>query len=105
MIAFKRFQLMVNWSLILLAGQQVSSAANLVVANLSDSGPGSLRQAIQDNVTLGGGNVIVFSNTLAGAIGLSTGELTLSNNVTITGPGANVLAVNGNGTNIVFDIF
>jgi hypothetical protein len=81
-----------------------ADAVPLLVYNTNDAGAGSLRQAITDNKNLGGGNTIVFSNTVNGAILLTTGELLISNNVTILGPGANVLAVSGNGVSRVFHI-
>ena len=70
-------------------------AATLTVTNLADSGQGSLRQALADNTSLGGGNTIVFSNTVTGVIPLSSAELTVSAAVTIRGPGTNLLAVSG----------
>ena len=81
-----------------------SWAINLLVYNTNDSGSGTLRQAVSDNKNLGGGNTIVFSNVVTGTITLTTGELLISNNVTILGPGANVLAVNGNAASRVFNI-
>lgn len=81
-----------------------SAAVNLLVYNTNDSGAGSLRQAIEDNRALGGGNTIAFSNVVTGTITLTTGELLITNDVTILGPGANVLAVNGNAASSVFHI-
>src|SRR5689334_14296522 len=69
-------------------------AATLVVTNLASLGPGTLRQALSDNITLGGGNMIVFSN-VTGTITLQ-GELSVVSPVTIRGPGTNILAVSGN---------
>ncbi|MEO6184216.1 MAG: hypothetical protein ABIP71_14150, partial [Verrucomicrobiota bacterium] len=80
-----------------------SPAATLLVANNNDSGAGSLRQAILDNATLGGGNGIVFSNIVAGTITLNS-QLSISNSVNIFGPGANVLKVSGNNSRRVFNI-
>ncbi|HUJ10780.1 MAG TPA: choice-of-anchor Q domain-containing protein [Verrucomicrobiae bacterium] len=77
---------------------------NLLVYNNGDSGPGSFRQAILDNNNLGGGNTIVFSNIVAGTITLTTGELLITNNATIIGPGADVLAVDGNAADRVFHV-
>jgi len=75
--------------------------ANLLVYNTNDSGTGSLRQRIADNATLGGGNTILFSNIVAGTITLTGGELLVSNNITILGPGTNLLAVNGAGYRVM----
>ena len=78
-------------------------ANNLLVYNTHDSGAGSLRQAIADNRNLGGGNTIIISNVVTGTITL-TGELLIDTNLTISGPGANVLAIKGNAASRVFDI-
>ena len=69
-----------------------SGAVDLLVYTTENAGAGSLRQAIQDNYALGGGNNIVFLNTLTGTITL-TSELVISTNVTILGPGRDVLTV------------
>ena len=78
----------------------------LMVANTSDSGLGSLRQALADNAGLGGSNTIVFSNTIGGTITLSSGELTVpvGGPVTILGPGPNLLSVSANHTGRVFGV-
>ncbi|HUJ72575.1 MAG TPA: choice-of-anchor Q domain-containing protein [Verrucomicrobiae bacterium] len=83
-----------------LAGQ--APAVNLLVYNTDDSGAGSLRQCIADNAALGGGSAIIFSNVVIGTITLTSGELLITNNVAIIGPGANALAVDGNAASSVF---
>jgi hypothetical protein len=83
---------------------QVAGAIDLLVYNNNNSGPGSLRQVIGDNNAIGGGNRIVFSNTVTGTITLTTGEIVISTNVTILGPGPNVLMVSGNNSNRIFNI-
>src|SRR5262245_16493532 len=94
-------------SLILfLALLQDASAADILVTTAADSGNGTLRQAIQFNNSVGGGNTIIFSNTIAGQITLTNplGELVITKDVTILGPGAKLLAINGNHTNRVLHI-
>jgi hypothetical protein len=76
----------------------------LIVLNTNNSGAGSLRQAILDNNGLGGGNFIVFSNTVKGTITLSGSELVINAPVIIVGPGADVLAVCGNNSLRVFSV-
>src|SRR5436853_2751147 len=79
-----------------------ASAATITVINASDSGAGSLRQAISDSSS---GDTINFDSSLNGqTITLTTGELLINKNLTITGPGANLLAINGNAAGRVFDI-
>jgi hypothetical protein len=74
-------------------------AGTLTVTNTNDSGPGSLRQALVD---ANDGDTIDFAVT--GTIGLTTGELSVDKSITISGPGADNLAVNGNGTSRVFHV-
>ena len=69
------------------------------MTNTNDSGPGSLRQALAD---ANDGDTIAFAVT--GTIGLTSGELLVAKNITISGPGAENLAVNGNGKTTVFHI-
>ena len=63
----------------------------IVVTNSNDSGPGSLRQALAD---VNDGDTITF--VVTGTIGLTSGELFVNNNVTISGPGANMLTITRN---------
>ena len=78
-----------------LAYTYVACTVNPVVANSNDSGAGSLRQAVADACP---GSSITFNmGTVVSPIGLTSGTLTLGRNVTITGPGANVLTVQRTG--------
>src|SRR5262245_48404981 len=76
--------------------------ATFTVSNVNDSGAGSLRQAILDANAAAGADSIVFSSLFntTQAINLTTtpdttnaSALTISDSVTITGPGANLLTV------------
>ena len=75
------------------------SATTITVTNTNDSGPGSLRQALVD---ANDGDTIEFAVT--GTIGLTNGELLVARSITIAGPGAQNLAVNGNNQSRVFHI-
>jgi hypothetical protein len=76
--------------------------STITVTNTNDGGPGSLRSAILNAPS---GATINFAANLDGqTIGLTSGELALRKNLTITGPGADRLAVSGNNTSRVFDI-
>jgi len=78
------------------------SAATFTVMNTSDSGAGSFRLAISDSSS---GDTINFNSSLNGqTITLTSGELLVNKNLTITGPGANQLAINGNAASRVFNI-
>jgi hypothetical protein len=74
-------------------------ANTITVTNTSDSGPGSLRQALAD---VNDGDTINFAVT--GTIGLTSGELLVDKAITISGPGVGNLAVNGNAKNRVFHV-
>jgi N-acetylneuraminic acid mutarotase len=67
----------------------ISARADIItVANTNDSGPGSLRQAL---AVANDGDTITFAVT--GIIGLTSGELVINRNITISGPGANLITV------------
>src|SRR5207247_3252894 len=74
-------------------------ADTITVTNTNDSGPGSLRQAFAD---ANDGDTIAFAVT--GTIGLTSGELLVNKNITISGPGAESLAVDGGTKSRVFHI-
>jgi hypothetical protein len=74
-----------------------ASAATITVANTSDSGPGSLRQAISDAI---GGDTIVVPG---GTYNLAT-VLTVEKALTITGAGARSTILDGEGTSRVFSL-
>jgi hypothetical protein len=90
---------------VLLAGTAFvseSGAATLVVANSNDSGSGSLRQAISDASP---GDEIRFDPALAGTpVVLTTGELLIDRDLTITGLGRDWTILDGNAASRVFRI-
>src|SRR5262245_33813357 len=65
------------------------------VTNLHDSGPGSLRQAILDANAHPGPDRIHFTGPARGTIALTSGELSITGDLTVDGPGASRLAVSG----------
>jgi len=77
--------------------QLQSPALALTVTNLNDSGPGSLRQAIADTPA---GGTIDFGVT--GTIVLTSGQLVITNDVVVNGPGATNLTISQNSTNRIF---
>ncbi len=79
-----------------------ATAYSVTVTNTNDSGPGSLRNAIAATPA---GGLVNFS--LAGcpcSIVLTTGELIITKNLTLVGPGADQLAISGNNSTRVFNI-
>src|SRR5499427_5355673 len=76
-------------------------ATIIVVTNTNDSGPGSLRDAL----AIANDGDTIDASGVSGTILLTSGELQIHHNVTINGPGAANLAVNGNATSRVFENF
>jgi hypothetical protein len=93
--------------LTVLFGVGTARAATFTVTNTNDSGAGSLRQAISDANTAAGDDTINFSlSNCPCTITLTSGELSIANNgsLTINGLGANQLSVSGNNQSRVFSI-
>ena len=76
--------------------------STLTVTNNLDSGAGSLRADISKAHS---GDTIVFAPNLVGqTITLTSGELYINKNVTITGPGAGQVTVSAGGHSRVFEV-
>ena len=69
-----------------------SFSGPITVTNTNDSGSGSLRQAIRD---VGDGEEITFSDTCTGTITLTSDQLDINKNITISGPGEDILTISG----------
>ncbi len=84
-----------------------SCAANVTVANNTDAAGGSLRDALS---TVCDGGTITFDPVAFAPVGgpytitLTTGELAISKNLTITGPTNTSVTVSGNDASRVFNI-
>ncbi len=75
---------------ILAASVAIAFSDTLTVTNTNDNGPGSLRQAIAD---ASAGDTITFNLLLPAIIGLTSDELLIDRNLTISGPGAKSLTI------------
>jgi predicted outer membrane repeat protein len=92
------------WLLVLLLGTfGHAAAATFTVTNINNSGAGSLRQAVDSSNSAAGSDTIVFDPAVFSTpqtiqllnsivVGPAPGE-----SLTITGPGANLLTIRGNG--------
>src|SRR5262249_55471249 len=67
--------------------------STFTVLNLADSGAGSLRQAVLAANATPGADTIAFAAGLSGTVTLSSGEMSLTDGLTIGGPGASQLTV------------
>jgi hypothetical protein len=79
-----------------------SLPSTFTVLNLNDSGPDSLRAAVVAANASPGADTIDFATT--GTISLTSGELDITDGLTINGPGAGALTVSGNHASRVFDV-
>jgi len=86
-----------------LEGRRLLSTYSVV--NFLDSGPGSLREAIVATNSAPGPDLIRFAPAARdGTIALAGGQLSITDDLTIDGPGADRLAVSGNDASRVFRI-
>lgn len=84
-----------------------SLPSTFAVTSLGDNGAGTLRQAILSANATPGADAIAFDSTFfttPRTIALTSGPLTITDSLTITGPGANRLTVSGNNASRIFDI-
>jgi hypothetical protein len=89
----------VSVSIVIIRIRPVRAATTITVTTTSDSGAGSLRQAVADAQS---GDTIDFNLLAQSKIVLTSGELVLSNSITIEGPGAQLLVISGNNNSRVF---
>jgi hypothetical protein len=91
-------------AIIVLGLPSLVQAATFVVSNTNDAGPGSLRGAISRANNNSGKDTITFASGVSGRIVLTSGQLLITDDVAINGPGTRVLAVSGNHASRVFEI-
>ncbi len=82
---------------------------DFVVTNINDAGEGSLRQAILNANAIAGDDLITFAGTVLtdatrDTLTLTSGELSISSNLTIKGTAANLITISGNNTSRAFRV-
>ena len=85
-------------------GTTIACTPDPIVTTNADSGAGSLRKAIEDACA---GSTITFDMTpghVISPITLTSGQLLISNHLTVQGPGANLLTVSGNDASRIFEV-
>ena len=78
--------------------------STFLVTTTADNGAGSLRSALLAANAVSGADTILFSSSVHGTITLTSGELSITDDLTIAGPGADRLSVSGNDASRVFHI-
>ena len=97
--------IVVVWAALgLMTGTRRVSAATFTVTNLNDNGAGSLRDAITQANTMAGADTIDFQAGLTGTITLASALPQITQDLTINGPGADVVTVSGASAFQVFNI-
>ncbi len=82
-----------------------AQAASFQVTNLNDSGAGSLRAAIAAANAADGADTITFApGASSGVIELTSGELEITDDLTLTGPGSGKLTIDGGGRSRVLNM-
>jgi hypothetical protein len=92
-------------SVAVLPAQVAGATSPFVVTNCNSTGPGSL--AAEVALANAGPNTVTFAPVLSSCASktiIPTGTITINNDITITGPGASVLAVSGNHAFSVFSV-
>lgn len=91
-----------NWPHRVECLEQRQMLTTLLVTNGDDAGAGSLRSAVTAANAMPGRDRIEFQNGVD--INLTTGQLEISDDVLISGPGADKLTIDANGNSRVFTI-
>ena len=74
-----------------------SLPSTFTITNLTDHGAGSLRDAVRAANASPGADAVRFAPSLRGTIRLTEGEVLMTDDLTIDGPGADRLTLSGGG--------
>lgn len=87
-----------------LATPGLIQAGTFTVTNTNDANAGSLRQAVLDANATPGADEIRFAAGVNGTIVLTSGTLGIDETITIIGPGATALSVDGSGASDILTV-
>ena len=79
-------------------------AGTIMVTNLADSGPGSLRAAITSANGNSQPDIICFKKKLSGTIPFTSGPMDITGELMIDGPGASRITFSGNNASRIFNL-
>ena len=82
----------------------LANAATFTVTNTLDIGAGSLRDTVAAAIAAGSSNTVTFAPLVTGTITLTSGQIRIDGPLTITGPGRDVLAIDGNLNGRIFTV-
>ena len=83
---------------------RIAPASFLVTSLADDGSAGTLRDAVENANASAGPDTITFAPAVTGIIALATGEIEITDALTIQGPGASRLAIDAGGTSRIFKI-
>ena len=86
------------------AAASVNAATFTVTNTLDDGSTGSLRATVAAAIAAGPSNTVNFDPGVTGTITLTSGQIRIDGPLTITGPGSEVLAIDGSGLGRVFTV-
>ncbi len=93
-----------HWKASAYSNAPLTTPITLTVTNTNDAGPGSLRDAVSQ-ANANPGSTIRFSlPSYPATLTLTSGELAIDSDVTIVGPGADKLSIDGNDDYRIFDV-
>lgn len=90
-----------------LESRRMLSGQTITVSLSGDThvaGQTTLRDAITTANSDSGGDTIVFAANVTGTITLTQGPLSITNSMTISGPGSGILTISGNNTSRIFNV-
>lgn len=90
-----------NYTIVLDTTNTIAITLGPVVSTTADSGPGSLRQALED---ANAGDTVTFLLDSPSTIMLTSGVVPIAKNVTLSGPSGGSITISGNNASRIFTV-